>query len=153
MQKEFPGFPNTIKDQINRRNFGWVFASENAAIDGRNITEITVYKARNLLYDPERATYEPAYKTQVTTYIERILRHTTGDFKEDRIKMFFSNNPASQKSQWVAKQDCINAVLDKGDDLDYSIDESTGLCDLTIYFDGNARNLEVEINRLSSKKS
>ena len=153
MPKEITGFTNTIKDQINRRNFGWVFASENAALDGKNITEITIYKARNLLYDPERATYEPAYKTQVTTYIERILRHATGDFKEDRIKMFFSNNPASQKSQWVAKQDCINAVLDEGDDLDYSIDESTGLCDLTIYFDGNARNLEVEINRLSSKKS
>ena len=66
--------------------------------------------------------------------------------------MFFSNNPASQKSLWVAKQDCINAVLDEGDDLGYSIDESTGMCDLTIYFDGNARNLEVMINRLSSKK-
>lgn len=43
--------------------------------------------------------------------------------------------------------------LDEGDDLDYLIDESTGMCDLTIYFDGNARNLEVLINRLSSKKS
>ena len=153
MPKEITGFTNTIKDQINRRNFGWVFASESAALEGRNITDITIYKARNLLYDPERATYEPAYKTQVTTYIERILRHATGDFKEDRIKMFFSNNPASQKSLWVAKQECINAVLDEGDDLDYLIDESTGMCDLTIYFDGNARNLEVMINRLSSKKS
>ena len=152
MPKEITGFTNTIKDQINRRNFGWVFASESAALEGKNITDITIYKARNLLYDPERATYEPAYKTQVTTYIERILRHATGDFKEDRIKMFFSNNPASQKSQWVAKQDCINAVLDEGDDLGYSIDESTGMCDLAIYFDGNARNLEVLINRLSSKK-
>lgn len=152
MPKEITGFTNTIKDQINRRNFGWVFASESAALEGRNITDITIYKARNLLYDPERATYEPAYKTQVTTYIERILRHATGDFKEDRIKMFFSNNPASQKSLWVAKQECINAVLDEGDDLGYSIDESTGMCDLTIYFDGNARNLEVMINRLSSKK-
>ena len=153
MPKEITGFTNTIKDQINRRNFGWVFASESAALEGKNITDITIYKARNLLYDPERATYEPAYKTQVTTYIERILRHATGDFKEDRIKMFFSNNPASQKSQWVAKQECINAVLDEGDDLGYSIDETTGMCDLTIYFDGNARNLEVMINRLSSKKS
>ena len=53
----------------------------------------------------------------------------------------------------MAKQECINAVLDEGDDLGYSIDETTGMCDLTIYFDGNARNLEVMINRLSSKKS
>ena len=63
-----------------------------------NITQITVYKARNLLYDPDKSTYEPAYKTQVTTYIERILRHATGDFKQDNIVQFFSNNPKSQKS-------------------------------------------------------
>ena len=35
--------------------------------------------------------------------------------------------------------------------LDYTIDDTTGICDLTIYFDGNARNLEVMISRVSSK--
>ena len=49
MPKEITGFTNTIKDQINRRNFGWVFASENASLEGQNITQITIYKARNLL--------------------------------------------------------------------------------------------------------
>ena len=151
MPKEITGFTNSIKDQINRKNFGWVFASENAALDGQNITQITVYKARNLLYDPDRSTYEPAYKTQVTTYIERILRHATGDFKQDRIVQFFSNNPSSQKSQWLAKKDCVNAVLATGDNLDFTINEQTGVCDLAIYFDGNARNLEVMISRVSSK--
>ena len=151
MPKEITGFTNSIKDQINRKNFGWIFASENAALDGMNITQITVYKARNLLYDPDKSTYEPAYKTQVTTYIERILRHATGDFKQDNIVQFFSNNPKSQKSLWLAKKDCVNAVVEEGDSLDYSIDETTGICDLTIYFDGNARNLEVMISRVSSK--
>ena len=151
MPKEITGFTNTIKDQINRRNFGWIFASENATLDGENITQITVYKARNLYYDPDRSTYEPAYKTQVTTYIERILRHATGDFKQDNIVQFFSNNPASQRSKWLAKKDCINAVLEEGDNLDFAIDDTTGICELSIYFDGNARNLEVMVNRLSSK--
>ena len=41
--------------------------------------------------------------------------------------------------------------VEEGDSLDYSIDETTGICDLTIYFDGNARNLEVMISRVSSK--
>lgn len=84
MPKEITGFTNTIKTQINQKNFGWVFASENATRDGAAVTNITVYKARNLLYDTERSTYEPVYKTQVTTYIERILRYVTGDFKEDK---------------------------------------------------------------------
>ena len=36
----------------------------------------------------------------------------------------------------LAKKDCVNAVVEEGDSLDYSIDETTGICDLTIYFDG-----------------
>ena len=87
----------------------------------------------------------------ITTYIERILRHATVDFKQDNIVQFFPNNPKSQKSLWLAKKDCVNAVVEEGDSLDYSIDETTGICDLTIYFDGNARNLEVMISRVSSK--
>lgn len=149
MPKEITGFTNTIKTQINQKNFGWVFASENASRDGMAITNITVYKARNLLYDTEHSTYEPVYKTQVTTYIERILRYVTGDFKEDNIRDFFSNNPRSQKSKWLAKQDCINAVITEGDSLEYSINDMNGICELTLSFNGSPRNLEVRINRIS----
>lgn len=149
MPKEITGFTNTIKTQINQKNFGWVFASENASRDGAAITNITVYKARNLLYDTEHSTYEPVYKTQVTTYIERILRYVTADFKEDNIRDFFSNNPKSQKSKWLAKQDCINAIITEGDSLDYSINDTNGICELTLSFNGSPRNLEVQINRIS----
>lgn len=151
MPKEITGFTTSIKDEINRKNFGWIFASESAILDGFAVKDIMVYKARNLLYDPDHSTYEPAYKTQVTTYIERILRHATSDFKQDNIVQFFSNNPKSQKSLWLAKKDYVNAVLEEGDSLDYAIDETSGICDLTISFNGNARNLEVMINRRSSK--
>lgn len=150
MPKEITGFTNTIKTQINQKNFGWIFASENASKDGAAITNITVYKARNLMYDAELSSYEPVYKTQVTTYIERILRYVTGDFKEDNIKDFFSTNPKSQKSKWLAKKECINAIITEGDNLEYVIDEATGICELTISFNGSPRNLEVQINRLSS---
>lgn len=150
MPKEISGFTNTIKNQINQKNFGWVFASENASLGGENVTNITVYKARNLLYDSEHSNYEPIYKTQVTTYIERILRFVTGDFKEDNIKNFFSNNPNSQKSKWLAHKECINAIVAEGDNLDYAIDDSTGICELTISFNGSPRNLEVQINRVAS---
>lgn len=149
MPNEITGFTTTIKTQINQKNFGWVFASEDASWDGTKITDITVYKARNLLYDTEHSTYEPVYKTQVTTYIERVLRYVTGDFKEDNIRDFFSNNPKSQKSKWLAKQDCINAIITEGDSLDYSINDMNGICELTISFNGSPRNLELQINRIS----
>lgn len=151
MPKEITGFTSVIKNQINSRNFGFIFASENASVEGQNVSNITVYKARNLLYDTEKSTYEQIHKTQVTTYIERVLRHATSDFKQDNIIQFFSNNPSSQKSKWLANKECVNAIVSLGDDISYEIDESTGLCELSIYFDGNARNLEVMISRVSSK--
>lgn len=148
MSKEITGFTNSIKSDINRKNFGFVFSSENAAYKGNNITNIMVYKSRNLLSDGY--TFEPIYKTQVTTYVERILRHATGDFKEDAIIQFFSNNPRSQKSEWLSKREYINAILGKGDDIEYEIDAANGYCILNITFNGNVKNLEVEINRLNA---
>lgn len=151
MAKEITGFTNSIKNDINRKNFGFVFSSENAAYKGNDITKIMVYKARNLLSDGSM--FEPIYKTQVTTYIERTMRHGTGDFKEDSIIQFFSNNPNSQKSQWLSGRENLNAILGKGDDIEYTIDEESGYCTLDITFNGNVKNLEVEINRLSANKA
>ncbi len=148
MSKEITGFTNSIKTDINRKNFGFVFSSENAVYKGNDITNIMVYKSRYLLSDGY--TFEPIYKTQVTTYVERILRHATGDFKEDAIVQFFSNNPRSQKSKWLSKREAINAILGKGDDIEYEIDEAAGFCILNITFNGNVKNLEVEINRLNA---
>lgn len=146
LAKEITGFTNTVKDEINRKNFGFVFSSENAVIDGLPITTIMVYKARNLMFNGQ--VYEPIYRTQVTTYIQRMLRHDTGDFKEDSIIKFFSNNPNSQKSIWLSKREAVNAVIAQGDDINYSIEEEEGICVLDITFNGDNRNLEVEINRL-----
>lgn len=151
MAKEITGFTNSIKNDINRKSFGFVFSSENAAYNGYDITNIMVYKARNLMSDGYM--FEPIYKSQVTTYIERVMRHGTGDFKEDSIVQFFSNNPSSQKSQWLSRKECLNGVLGKGDDIDYIIDEENGYCTLNITFNGNVKNLEVEINRLSANKA
>lgn len=148
MAKEITGFTNAIKADINCKNFGFVFSSENAVYNGQNVTDVMVYKARNLLSDG--SVFEPIYKTQVTTYIERVMRHGTGDFKEDSIVRFFSNNPTSQKSEWLSKRENVNAILGKGDDISYTIDEENGYCTLDITFNGNVKNLEVEINRLNA---
>lgn len=150
MPKEIMGYTNNIKAQINQKNFGWIFSSDNASLNGESITNVTVYKARNLLYDSANSSFEPVYKTQATTYIERVLRYVTGDFKEDNIKVFFSDNPESQKSKWIRKQDCINAIVTEGDNLSCDIHKADGVCELTISFNGSPRNLEVQINRLAS---
>ncbi len=145
MAKEITGFTNNIKDEINKRSFGFVFSSENAQVDGKDVKRITVYKARSLAMTDNG--FDSIYKTTVSTYIERILRFTTNDFKQDKIEWFFSNNPKSQKEVWKADSRYINSIVQPGDDLNYSIDEMTNMCNIDLTFNGNVKNLEVVISK------
>ncbi|WP_192599683.1 transcriptional regulator [Sporosarcina limicola] len=148
MAKEISGFTNNIKDAINRRNFGFVFSSENAQLQDTDIKRITVYKARSLAMEEDG--FDSIYKTQVSTYIERILRFQSGDFKYDNIVKFFSNNPSSQKSKWLNEKGFINSIIQDGDDIGYIVDEKSSLCQIDLVFNGNVKNLEVMITKGTS---
>lgn len=145
MTKEISGFTNAIKNSINNTGFGFVFTSDNAQYKGKEIKNIMVYKARNLLSNGSE--FEPIHKTMVITYIERMLRFYSGDFKQDKILKFFSNNPNSQKSLWDANRQYVNSILQDGDELDYSIDEKNGICNVLVTFSNTTRNLKVELTR------
>lgn len=145
LAKEISGFTNTIKNEINRRSFGFVFSSENAQFEGNEIRQITVYKARSLQLNGND--FDSIYKTLMSSYIERVLRFHTNDFKQDNIVKFFSNNPSSQKSKWLSDKGYINSIIQDGDDINFNIDEKTGSCNIDITFNGTVKNLEVEITR------
>ncbi|MFJ7662803.1 transcriptional regulator [Lysinibacillus sp. NPDC097162] len=148
MAKEISGFTNNIKDAINSRSFGFVFSSENAQLQDKDIKRITVYKARSLAMEEDG--FDSIYKTQVSTYIERILRFQSGDFKHENIVRFFSNNPSSQKSKWLNDKGYVNSVIHDGDDIGYIIDDKTSLCQIDLVFNGNVKNLEVMITKGTS---
>lgn len=145
MTKEISGYTNAIKNSINHTGFGFVFSSDNAQYKGQEIKNITVYKARNLLSRGNE--FEPIYKTLVVTYIERMLRFYSGDFKQDKIEKFFSSNPNSQKSRWDSNRQYVNSILQDGDELDCSIDEKYGVCDVLVTFANTTRNLKVQMER------
>jgi hypothetical protein len=148
MAKEISGFTNTIKDAINRKCFGFVFSSENAQYRGKDIKRITVYKARSLSQAEEG--FESIYKTMVSTYIERILRFQTIDFKQDHIMRFFSSNPNSQKMKWMNARGYVNSILQSGDDINYLIESQNNICQIDLAFNGNVKNLEVTITKSTS---
>lgn len=150
MTKEISGFTNAIKNSINHTGFGFVFSSDNAQYKGKEIKNITVYKARNLLSNGTE--FEPIYKTLVVTYIERMLRFYSSDFKQDKILKFFSSNPNSQKSRWDADRQHINSILQDGDELDFSIDEKYGICNVQVTFANTTRNLKVQLTRKAGDK-
>lgn len=148
MAKEISGFTNSIKDSINQKSFGFVFSSDNAQVDKKDVTRITVYKARSLsASEDDGVGFDSIYKTLVSTYIERVLRFQTGDFKHDNIVKFFSNNPNSQKSKWLKSREFVNSILQDGDDISYTIDDRNNLCHIDIAFNGNVKNLEVTISK------
>lgn len=146
MAKEITGYTIATKDSINRNNFGFIFSSDNVQLNGQLINNIIVYKARTLATN-EDGVFEPLYKTITTTYIERILRYMTTDFKEDKIKEFFSTNPNSQKNKWTKSKEngSINSILQSGDDLSMVIDGES--CLLHIVFNGDVKNLTLEITK------
>jgi len=148
MAKEITGFTNSIKEEINRKNFGFVFSSENAQVDGKDVKRITVYKARSLALTDDG--FDCIYKTLVSTYIRRILGFQTNDFKQDSIEAFFSNNPNSQKKKWQNDSGYVNSIILDGDDLSYTIDEANNECIIDLAFNGNVKNLKVTISKSTS---
>lgn len=144
LSKEISGYTIATKDSINRNNFGYVFSSDNVQLDGKPINNITVYKARTLATNQD-GVFEPLYKTLTTTYIERALRFLTLDFKEDKIKDFFSNRPDSQKNIWLKGQEAINGILQPGDDVSIEIDGTS--CHLHISYNGDVKNLVLDITK------
>ena len=146
MAKEISGFTNSLKDKINQFNYWFIFSSDSVQVNKEKIKNITVYKARTLARNDE-GMYESVYKTLTTTYIERILRYATMDFKEDKLNNFFSTNPLSQKSIWLKDRKFVNSIMQKGEDISHMIDEENGICQLNITFAGNMKNLQVEISK------
>lgn len=143
--KEITGFTNTIKNTINSKGFGFVFASESSQLQGKEIKNLTVYKARTMAVSDD--VYDSIYKTMVSTYVERMLRFLTNDFKQENVVKFFSNNPKSQKSLWEADKNLINAIVQEGDTLDFVIDDVTNECNIKLGFNGNVKNLKVSITK------
>lgn len=146
--KEITGFTNTIKNTINNKGFGFVFASESSQMQGKEIKNLTVYKARTMAVSDD--VYDSIYKTMVSTYIERMLRFLSNDFKQENVVKFFSNNPKSQKSLWEADKNFINAIIQEGDTLDFVIDDNTNECNIKLGFNGNVKNLKVSVTKSTS---
>lgn len=149
LAREIVGFTASTKEGINNQSFGFIFASENIKNKkGQAVSHLTVYKARSLAMEGQE--FEPIYRTQLTTYFQRVLRQATGDNKADNIVFFFSANPDSQMSAWNNKKGFVNAIIQQGDDVTYEMETTGRNCDINFSFGGNTRNMQISIDRSSA---
>lgn len=146
MAREISGFTVDIKEEINNVNYGFIFSSEQSQYKNEKIKNVTVYKARSL-FKSSNNSYENIYKTLTTTYIERLLRFMSNDYKSDKLNYFFSNSPNSQKSIWTKESSTVNAIIRHGDDISHIIDNENNTCQLNLVFLGEVKNLKIEINK------
>ncbi len=149
LSKEISGFTNLIKDTINNRNFGFIFSSDGGVDEGKDIKNITVYKARSMHSNDDE--FESVYKTLTATYVARMMRATTSDYKHDNVVSFFSANPSSQKMQWANDGTYINSIIQTGDEMGFNIDEQYNTCNVDLVFNGNTKNLEIVMSKKAAK--
>jgi hypothetical protein len=150
LAREITGFTATVKADINHQNFGFIFASEKVNDKkGRAVSHLTVYKARSLAVEGQA--FEPIYRTQMTTYFQRVLRQDTGDNKADNINYFFSNNPESQMSIWNTQKEYVNAVIQPGDEVTCEMEPNGRNCDIKFSFGGDTRNMQITLHRASAE--
>lgn len=145
LAKEISGYTKDLKNRINELNFGYIFTSDEIIHDNKVIDNIMVYKARSLLRNSQ-STYEPIYKTITTTYIERVLRYMTADFKEEKLDEFFSNKPSSVKSKWLSNTNMINSILKLEDDMNIEKISNSNTFSLNLKLSGEVRHLKLLIN-------
>ncbi len=150
LAKEISGYTNVIKDSINNRNFGFIFSSDGGIDEGRDIKNITVYKARSMHANDDE--YESIYKTLTATYVTRMMRAKTSDYKHDNVVSFFSANPQSQKMIWSSDSSHVNSIMQTGDEMGFNIQEDYNLCNVDLVFNGNTKNLEIVMSKKATSK-
>ena len=137
MFPEVMGYSEELHMQINRYSKGVVFAP----YEGK----VIVLTDRVYSYKQDRP--DNIANIQTLTYMERIIRYESQDYKEHLIKEFFQSRPGSIISRWKDNSGCVNGLLKKDEQIEYSINEKDNSCTFKVRF--RERNMEdvVRISR------
>jgi len=135
--KEICNYSSAIREEVMRKSFGVVFAAEKEGV--------TVLTDRTVAYT--RGNNNSITHVQTLTYIERVIRYATQDFKSNLIVTFFQNRPGSITEKWMKSQKCINSILKENESMEYSINEQEGTCTFSITFAETKTGKTVSISK------
>lgn len=137
MFREVVGYTHDLYSQIERLARGIVFAPYRGK----------VIALTDRAYSYKASTPDCIATIQTLTYMERIIRYESQDYKEHLIKEFFQARPGSIITRWKENSDCVNGILKKDEQIKYHINEENNTCTFEIQF--KERNMEdvVRISR------
>lgn len=84
---------------------------------------------------------------QTMTFIERVIRHATQDYRADLIKEFFIKKPDSLYSNWLKNQTKINSILHVGENISYRLDEKEHTCIIELEFMETRKMEKVKLSQ------
>ena len=132
---EVGGYSESVKNEINDKQFGFVFASEGGV-------KSRVMKAR-CLKKTEEDEFEPIFVTTTYTYIERFYKNNNvNNITPDSMEEFFDNK---KDVFWNKYRDCVNGLLQKSDLLETSVDGN--IANIMLKLEGVEKQLEFNIDR------
>lgn len=135
MAREVLTFPGELMEELKRKAAGVVFVPYGG--------KIAAATDRTLGY--LKGIHDEIYHVQTISYIQRIIRSTTQDYKENLIKQFFQNRPGSIRMQWMENKKYINSIIKEGETMEYDIEEKNNTCTFTVMFEKGKKGETVHI--------
>lgn len=137
MEKEIFAYPTEVSEEIERKSIGFVFAPLKGGI--------AVITDRTMAY--MNGDNDCIATVQTITYIERVIRYATQDFRSNLIVDFFQNRPNTIKAKWMQNQKLINSILKEEETLEYEIDKKSGSCTFKVGFKELNKGKTVAISK------
>ncbi len=135
MFHEIIDYPQELYDRVYKESNGMVFAPM--------LGRVIALTDRAYSYRPSSLDHIAARQT--ITYMERIMRHYTQDFKENLIRDFFQERPGSIIAWWKEAGNCVNGILKTGESIKYEIRDRNHTCKFEVAFERESREEVVRI--------
>lgn len=144
-----PGVSYRICEENHNHITATTMPGEVTAVPREHLQE-AIRKSRGVLFGQEKgkmilltdrtfaySEHNPLLVSMVQTvsYMERMIRFATQDYKKNLLVEFFQRRPGGIISSWYANDSAtINAILKDGERLEYQLDDSEDKCTFHIYF-------------------
>jgi len=137
MAKEVYGYHDELTQQIIRYGNGIIFASEK--------TGVTVLSDKTMAL--QSGNKISIAQMQTVTYLERVIRAMTQDYKDTLIKKFFVNRQDNMMHKWMQNRTMINSLFREGESIQYQINEQEGTCNFEVRFADSIVESRVKLSR------
>lgn len=122
-------------EQIERKAIGVVLVPSHG--------KVVVAIDRTLAY--QKGSKDEICHIQTLSYIQRVIRYVTQDYKENLIKQFFQNRAGNTRMRWMENQKCINSILKEGEFMEYEMNEKNSTCTFNVMFEKSKKGATVRI--------